>query len=57
MPHEYIVQEWLDGKAGDWKRISAAAKSKPQVTGTSLTTGGKLAEPRVRVRLVGKLSK
>ena len=59
MPHEYIVQEWLDGKAGAWQRISADSEleAAEQITGISLTTVGKLAELRARVRVVGKLSK
>jgi hypothetical protein len=59
MPHEYIVQVWLDGKAGAWQRISADSELEAAelITGVSLTTVGKLAELRARVRVVGKLSK
>jgi hypothetical protein len=59
MPHEYIVQEWLDGKAGAWQRILADSEleAAEQITGISLATVGKLAELRARVRVVGKLSR
>ena len=57
---EYLVQKWLDGKAGTWQRISAAANSKldaaERVTGIKLTTVGKLGDLRARVRVVGDLS-
>jgi len=56
---EYIVQEWLDGKAGAWRRLSANSEleAAEQVTGIKLRTVGKLGELRARVRVVGDLKK
>jgi hypothetical protein len=59
MAQEYIVQEWLDGKAGTWRRLSANSEleAAEQVTGIKLRTVGKLEELRARVRAVGDLKK
>ena len=58
MAHEYLVQKWLDGKAGTWQRIAANSKldAAEQVTGIKLRTVGRLRDLRARVRVVGDLS-
>jgi hypothetical protein len=59
MAQEYIVQEWLDGKAGVWRRLSANGEleAAEQVAGIKLRTVGKLGELRARVRVIGSLKK
>jgi len=58
MAQEYLVQKWLDGKAGTWQRISANSKLDvaERVTGIKLRTAGALGDLRARVRVVGDLS-
>ena len=50
MAHEYLVQKWLDGKAGTWQRISANSKldAAERVTGIKLRTVGALGDLRAR---------
>ena len=52
MAHEYLVQKWLDGKAGTWQRISANSglDAAERVTGIQLKTVGRFGELRARVR-------
>ncbi|MGO8975403.1 MAG: hypothetical protein ACLQNV_17990 [Steroidobacteraceae bacterium] len=59
MAHDYLVQKWLDGKAGTWQRISANSELEAAelVTGIKLRIVGKLGELRARVRVVGNLNK
>ncbi len=55
MAHEYLVQKWLDGKAGTWQRISANSSldAAERVTGIQLKTVGRLGVLRARVRVAG----
>ena len=55
MAHEYLVQKWLDGKAGTWQRISANSSldAAERVTGIQLKTVGRLGELRARVQEAG----
>jgi hypothetical protein len=59
MTRDYIVQEWISGKAGAWRRISADSEldAAERITGIKLITVGNLGELRVRVRVVDDLNK
>jgi len=39
MAHDYLVQKWLDGKAGTWQRISANSELEAAELEPALSSG------------------